>query len=55
MRLDADVIEWLKGYGKGYQTRANLLLRHAMASAGNRIGSRKPAGIQRTKTRKSAV
>jgi uncharacterized protein (DUF4415 family) len=55
MRLDADVIEWLKGYGKGYQTRANLLLRQAMASAANRIGSRKPAGIQRTKTRKSAV
>jgi uncharacterized protein (DUF4415 family) len=34
MRLDADVLEWLKGYGKGYQTRVNLLLRHAMASAG---------------------
>jgi uncharacterized protein (DUF4415 family) len=32
MRLDADVLEWLKGFGKGYQTRANLLLRHAMAS-----------------------
>jgi uncharacterized protein (DUF4415 family) len=34
MRLDQDVLDWLKGYGKGYQTRANLLLRHAMASAG---------------------
>jgi uncharacterized protein (DUF4415 family) len=34
IRLDADVIEWLKGFGKGYQTRANLLLRHAMLSAG---------------------
>ncbi|PYX33014.1 MAG: hypothetical protein DMG77_01915 [Acidobacteria bacterium] len=33
MRLDADVLEWLKGYGKGYQTRVNLLLRHAMASS----------------------
>ena len=33
MRLDGDVLEWLKGYGKGYQTRVNLLLRHAMASA----------------------
>ncbi len=32
MRLDADVLEWLMGFGKGYQTRANLLLRHAMAS-----------------------
>ncbi len=32
MRLDADVIEWLKSYGPGYQTKANLLLRHAMQS-----------------------
>jgi uncharacterized protein (DUF4415 family) len=30
MRLDADVIEWLKSYGPGYQTKANGLLRHAM-------------------------
>lgn len=40
MRLDADVLEWLKGYGKGYQTRVNLLLRHAMASAGGRSRKR---------------
>ncbi len=33
IRLDADVLEWLKGYGKGYQTRANWLLRHAMVSS----------------------
>ncbi|MGA2902456.1 MAG: BrnA antitoxin family protein [Candidatus Korobacteraceae bacterium] len=32
MRLDADVIEWLKSYGPGYQTKANFLLRHAMQS-----------------------
>jgi len=32
MRLDADVVEWLKSYGPGYQTKANLLLRHAMSS-----------------------
>jgi len=30
MRLDEDVIKWLKSYGPGYQTKANLLLRHAM-------------------------
>ena len=30
MRLDDDVIDWLKSYGRGYQTKANLLLRHAM-------------------------
>jgi uncharacterized protein (DUF4415 family) len=36
IRLDADVLEWLKGYGKGYQTKANLLLRHAMVSSEGR-------------------
>jgi uncharacterized protein (DUF4415 family) len=48
MRLDEDVIEWLKGFGRGYQTRANLLLRHAMVSADQqdrkaRRKSRRPA------------
>jgi len=33
IRLDEDVVDWLKGYGRGYQTKANLLLRHAMLSA----------------------
>jgi uncharacterized protein (DUF4415 family) len=40
MRLDEDVVEWLKGYGRGYQTKANLLLRHAMVSA--KSGRKKP-------------
>jgi uncharacterized protein (DUF4415 family) len=30
MRLDSDVIAWLKSDGPGYQTKANFLLRHAM-------------------------
>jgi uncharacterized protein (DUF4415 family) len=30
MRLDADVVEWLKTGGPGYQTKANWLLRRAM-------------------------
>jgi uncharacterized protein (DUF4415 family) len=30
LRLDADVIAWLRHQGKGYQTRANALLRGAM-------------------------
>jgi uncharacterized protein (DUF4415 family) len=30
LRLDADVIAWLKRPGKGYQTRANRLLRERM-------------------------
>ncbi len=35
MRLDADVIAWLKKRGKGYQTRANRILRqHMLADSG---------------------
>ena len=30
IRLDADVLAWLKGQGRGYQTRINALLRSAM-------------------------
>jgi uncharacterized protein (DUF4415 family) len=30
MRLDADVVAWLKKSGKGYQTRANHILRQRM-------------------------
>jgi uncharacterized protein (DUF4415 family) len=30
LRLDADVIAWLKKDGQGYQTRANRLLRERM-------------------------
>ncbi|MEA9390452.1 BrnA antitoxin family protein [Acerihabitans sp. TG2] len=30
VRIDADVLEWLKGPGKGYQTRLNAILREAM-------------------------
>ena len=30
LRLDADIIAWLRRQGSGYQTRANALLRDAM-------------------------
>lgn len=32
IRLDTDIIAWLKSYGRGYQTKTNMLLRHAMKS-----------------------
>jgi uncharacterized protein (DUF4415 family) len=32
IRLDADVLEWLKAGGRGYQTRVNHILRVAMES-----------------------
>jgi len=30
VRLDSDVLAWLKKQGKGYQTRINAILREAM-------------------------
>ena len=32
IRLDADVVAWLKQNGKGYQTRTNKILRTVMES-----------------------
>lgn len=32
IRLDADVLTWLKASGRGYQTRINRILRAAMES-----------------------
>ena len=32
IRLDADVLNWLKSHGRGYQTRINRILRAAMES-----------------------
>jgi uncharacterized protein (DUF4415 family) len=37
LRLDADVIAWLKKDGEGYQTRANQMLRERMLAE---LGSR---------------
>ncbi|PYU22764.1 MAG: hypothetical protein DMG30_13785 [Acidobacteria bacterium] len=55
MRLDSDVIAWLKAGGRGYQTKANWLLRHAMLhdtrakSLSRREGSRRKAAQQKGK------
>jgi uncharacterized protein (DUF4415 family) len=59
IRLDGDIIEWLKSFGDGYQTRLNLLLRHAMTNSQenskDRMSVRRAAGGQRTRSRKTAV
>jgi uncharacterized protein (DUF4415 family) len=47
MRLDADVIDWLKSEGPGYQTKANWLLRNAMLHF-----RRKSTSASRTRKRK---
>ena len=41
MRLDTDIVEWLKSYGRGYQTRVNHLLRHAMVNSRDASGKSK--------------
>jgi uncharacterized protein (DUF4415 family) len=40
IRLDEDVLRWLKSLGKGYQTRINHILRVAMETRPRR--TRKP-------------
>ena len=36
VRLDADVVHWLKRDGKGYQTRLNAILRREMEKCGRK-------------------
>ena len=36
IRLDTDVLDWLKAHGRGYQTRINRILRAAMESQPSR-------------------
>jgi uncharacterized protein (DUF4415 family) len=36
IRVDLDVLAWLKAQGRGYQTRINSLLREAMETHGRR-------------------
>lgn len=55
MRLDSDVIKWLKAGGRGYQTKANWLLRRAMLhfatekSLATRAGARRVSKARRRK------
>ena len=42
IRLDADVLAWLKSQGRGYQTRINMLLRGAMRAGAPRANRRSP-------------
>ena len=41
MRLDADVLEWFKDQGAGYQTRMNAVLRSFMDDEKKRTGRRR--------------
>jgi uncharacterized protein (DUF4415 family) len=40
IRIDADVLNWLRAQGKGYQTRINRILRVVMENQSTRSGAR---------------
>ena len=42
LRIDADVLEWFKRQGRGYQTRINALLRAYMVEAKTHAVLHKP-------------
>jgi uncharacterized protein (DUF4415 family) len=44
IRLDADVVAWLKRNGRGYQTRANKILRTVMEAQENSAKKRAVGG-----------
>jgi uncharacterized protein (DUF4415 family) len=48
IRLDADVLKWLKARGRGYQTRINRILRAAMESQPPRRSRSTPSRRRRT-------
>jgi uncharacterized protein (DUF4415 family) len=48
IRLDADVLDWLKSNGRGYQTRINRILRIAMETQPKRPSPKKKVNASRS-------
>jgi uncharacterized protein (DUF4415 family) len=40
LRVDAEVVDWFKSKGAGYQTRINRILRQVMTEGKKRLGER---------------
>jgi uncharacterized protein (DUF4415 family) len=53
IRLDPDVLDWVKRHGKGYQTRINRILRVVMESQPPALPS-KPRSASQSKQRPAA-
>jgi uncharacterized protein (DUF4415 family) len=51
IRLDADVLKWLKANGRGYQTRINRILRAAMEGQPRRRSPSTPAPKKNSRPR----
>lgn len=52
IRLDADVLKWLKAQGRGYQTRINRILRAAMEAQPQRRARSTPAPKKSARSRR---
>jgi uncharacterized protein (DUF4415 family) len=52
IRLDADVLTWLKSHGRGYQTRINRILRVVMESQPPRAAGRQNLARSSARTRR---
>lgn len=55
LRLDADVIAWLRRHGRGYQTRANALLRDAMLEDLSPKGRKESARVGPNNSRHNGI
>jgi uncharacterized protein (DUF4415 family) len=53
IRLDADVIAWLKQEGPGYQTKANWLLRMEMLKS--RLGKKRVVSVGQQKSKRTGT
>ena len=53
LRLDADVVAWLKKPGKGYQTRANHILRERMLHELRKLRAYRAGFIRATEFRRA--
>jgi uncharacterized protein (DUF4415 family) len=51
IRLDADVLNWLRANGRGYQTRINRILRAAMEGTAPRRLRSTPAPTKNARSR----
>ena len=51
IRLDVDIIEWLKKEGRGYQTKANALLRREMIRS---LGRKSPARAAKSRVSRTS-
>ena len=40
LRVDCEVVDWLKSKGRGYQTRINQILRRVMVESKKRMGEK---------------